>query len=122
MYNDIESQLENIEEMFRNMSENGWNVEGDLLFGYFFFHRTEQDLKNLLHHLSAKSYELAELFEIEDGSTGKGTGRFVLHVERVETHSPESLAKRNVEFTELAVSWHIDLYDGFDVGPVGTNH
>jgi hypothetical protein len=44
---------------------------------------------------------------------------FVLHVERIEKHTPQSLQARNSEFDRLSEEFALDLYDGWDVGPVG---
>src|SRR5262245_44562354 len=41
-----------------------------------------------------------------------------LHVEKTETHSPESLNARNMEFYEFAYKHSLDSYDGMDVGPI----
>jgi hypothetical protein len=43
---------------------------------------------------------------------------FVLNVERVETHSAETLFQRNAGLYEVAERFGLDSYDGMDVGPV----
>jgi plasmid maintenance system antidote protein VapI len=46
-----------------------------------------------------------------------GRSRFLLHVERIETHTPASLAARNEELNLLAHQFGVE-YDGMDAGPV----
>ena len=50
-------------------------------------------------------------------STLGGNAFFWLHVEKVETHSPESLNKRNGELDRFASAFPSVEYDGMDVGP-----
>jgi hypothetical protein len=44
------------------------------------------------------------------------TGEYLLHIDRVETHTPLSLAERNVEFTKLAEQFDVAVYDGWEFG------
>jgi hypothetical protein len=41
-----------------------------------------------------------------------------LYVEKEEVHTPQSLDKRNDEFSLLADKLGLDSYDGMDVGPI----
>jgi hypothetical protein len=52
------------------------------------------------------------------GKDGEKTGEFVVHVEKVETHSVDSLDTRNGELDALAATYGVKEYDGMDVGPV----
>ena len=54
-----------------------------------------------------------ELVELRPDENQPG---FWLHVEKVETHSPDSLDDRNQEFCRMADAYHVN-YDGMDVGP-----
>jgi hypothetical protein len=42
----------------------------------------------------------------------------MLHVEKVETHTVDSLDARNGELDALASKHDLQSYDGMDVGPV----
>jgi hypothetical protein len=42
----------------------------------------------------------------------------VLHVERIEAHSPQTLLARNEMLYDLANQLELNSYDGMDVGPV----
>ncbi|QDU40154.1 hypothetical protein Mal4_45090 [Maioricimonas rarisocia] len=108
---------EELEAMFEAIRENTeWDLDGDLLWGYFFTHSDRETLEKAAEALEADGYELVQIFEAEED--GKGLGEFFLHVERVETHSVDSLHKRNVALTEFADQLGLESYDGMDVGPV----
>jgi hypothetical protein len=106
-------ELEKLEDMFSRMRANtNWNVDGPMLWGYFFTDRSTEKLEKAATHLTAQGYRLVEIREDEDGTT-----RW-LHVERVEAHSPQSLFARNEALYALANHLELDCYDGMDVGPV----
>jgi Regulator of ribonuclease activity B len=103
--------LSQLEEMFHGMrTGTRWNVDGDLLWGYFFLDPKRENLLPLREHLVQAGYHLADLYQADDKST------YVLHVERVETHSPATLFRRNTELEALAVRFGVATYDGMDVG------
>ena len=105
--------LDDLREMFTNMRRDApWNADGDLLWGYFFTDRNPEKLQPVAERLSTAGYRVVRLYPTDDGST------HFLHVERVETHTPESLHARNQEFYALASEIGIESYDGMDVGPV----
>jgi hypothetical protein len=102
-----------LEEMFGNMrAKTKWNIDGDLLWGYFFFDRRQEKLRLLGQELQKSGYRLVNLYPSDDRST------YVLHVEKIEHHTPQTLHARNQEFYRLAEQNGIDSYDGMDVGPV----
>jgi hypothetical protein len=107
--------LETLETMFQNIREKTrWNIDGDMLWGYFFTDSDPEKLKPVTDNLTENGYRFVDIFETEDGST------WFLHVEKIETHSTASLFKRNSEFYRLADEFCIESYDGMDVGPVKT--
>ncbi len=98
--------------MFANMRrEAPWNMDGDLLWGYFFTDPDPKKLQPVAERLSTAGYRIVKVYLTDDGST------HFLHVERVETHSAKSLHARNAEFYALASEFGIESYDGMDVGP-----
>jgi len=109
-------QLEQLEEMFENIA-NGpkWNMNGPMLWGYFFTDETKEKLERLSEELQLRGYQLVELFEADADEDEEPY--YFLHVEKEEIHSPTSLNKRNVEFYSLADHHHLRKYDGMDVGP-----
>ena len=104
--------LAQMEVMFRNMRvKTKWNVDGDLLWGYFFMDPQPDKLRRLADHLSRMGYGPVNLYPSPNGQT------HVLHVKKLETHTPQSLHQRNMEFYRLADKFGIASYDGMDVGP-----
>jgi hypothetical protein len=104
--------LVQLEDMFQNMREKTkWNVDGDLLWGYFFTDPQPDKLRPLADELTKLGYRYVDLYAARDGKT------HVLHVEKGETHTPRSLHERNTEFYRLAERHGIASYDGMDVGP-----
>jgi hypothetical protein len=109
--------LEQLNRMFADMrTQQGykkWNVDGPLVWGYFFTDPSRQKLQPVADHLSSIGYRFVSIYPTDDKST------FFLHVEKIEHHTPESLNRRNLEFYELARRLELESYDGMDVGPVG---
>jgi hypothetical protein len=97
-----------IEQMFTDMRGRApWNVDGPLLWGYFFFGETDK-LKAMAASLCKVGYRLVGIHQKENGPS-------LLHVERVEVHTPDTLDGRNQELDGVAKRFGVD-YDGFDVG------
>ena len=106
----VDTSLVQLEQMFRSMkNESGWNINGHLLWGYFFTDRNPQRLEPLAQHLSELGYRFVSIYETDDRST------HFLHVERIETHTPISLLKHTIQMNVLAKQFAVDSYDGADV-------
>ncbi len=105
--------LEQMKDMFANMrAETKWNVDGDMLWGYFFTDPNPEKLESAAKELSGRGYHFVKVYQADDMST------HWLHVERIETHTPQSLHIRNGELYKLADELGLESYDGMDVGPV----
>ena len=105
--------LDTVQKMFGSMRRDApWNIDGDLLWGYFFTDPDQQQLDAVARRLVKAGYRKVSIYLTEDGSAS------VLHVERVETHTPDTLHARNQELYRLAAEVGISSYDGMDVGPV----
>lgn len=103
-------QREQLEEMFAGMRAKApWNVDGPLLWGYFFNGPEKGALENIALTLEARGYRRVSLAQHEDRV-------WSLHVEKVETHTVDSLHARNTEFYALAREAGLVKYDGMDVG------
>jgi hypothetical protein len=104
-------ELHQIEAMFGQMRAKApWNVDGPLLWGYFFFDPDPEKLKRAAAELESAGYRIVGI----DGVPARKTSR--LHVEKVEVHSPQSLHERNTAFYALAAKHALASYDGMDVG------
>src|SRR3569833_368257 len=104
-------ELAQLEQMFDGMrSQTPLNVDGPMLWGYFFTDKDRNKLLGAATHLAGQGYRFVGIHE-----TGSETTN-VLHIERVETHSPKTLFTRNEELYRLAAQLGLDSYDGVDVG------
>lgn len=109
--------VELIQLAFDRVTKAGWDPNGNLLWGYFFLDTSVERLGRLGQHLESLSYRFVDIFELEKDE-GEPSGKFMLHVEKVEIHSPDILAKRNVELARIAAEFEVQAYDGWDVGPI----
>ena len=117
MYTDEGSQIETLEQAFHKMLDAGWDTNGYLLWGYFFVDADLSKLRLLRKRLEPFGYRFVRVFKLE--AEGKRLpGEYMLHLERVESHRPETLATRNVELSQFASECGVRDYDGWDTGPV----
>lgn len=105
--------------MYANISKKTtWDMSKDMLWGYFFTNRSRAPLDMAAKDLSRAGYRVVEVY-LSDKEDSTAPDLWWLHVERIETHSIDSLLKRNAELVEFAKAHHLVSYDGMDVGPVG---
>ena len=115
----VESQLEGIQEIFETARrEDGWNPEEEMLYSFFFIGKDVEKLETLGLDLEKQGYDFVDIFEVGDEETNEPTGEYLLHIDKIEAHTPDSLAARNVEFQNLADEYEIDSYDGWEFGEV----
>lgn len=115
-----ENQLEGIKEIFEQAkTEDGWNLDEDMLYSYYFVDKDAEKLEALGNKLEADGYDFVDIFELGDEKTEEPTGEYLLHIDKIEIHTPESLAERNVEFQRLADEHKIATYDGWEFGEIG---
>jgi regulator of RNase E activity RraB len=120
MFKDTESQLEGIREIFQTAkTEDNWNLEGEMLYSFYFVDKDVDKLEKLGLHLEKEGYDFLDIFELGDEETDESTGEYLLHIDKIEIHTPESLAARNVEFAKLAEEYEIASYDGWEFGEIG---
>lgn len=108
-------ELEMLEKMFANIwAKTTWNIDGPMLWGYFFFDPRLDRLERAGEYLVSEGYRFVDTHQTEDGA------QYVLHVERAETHSTETLYARNAELSGVAERFGLETYDGMDVGPLAS--
>ena len=106
-----------LQAMFDNISaKTDWDMTGDMLWGYFFTDPDKSALERASEKLQKLGYRLVKIIQPED--EGTPLPYFFLHVEKVETHTVDSLERRNAELEAFARANALDTYDGMDVGPV----
>lgn len=119
-FKDTASQIEGIREIFNDAkTEDDWDLSEEMLYSYYFVDESVDKLEKLGLKLEADGYDFVDVFELGDEETDKSTGEYLLHIDKVEVHTPESLAERNVEFQKLAQEYELKTYDGWEFGEVG---
>lgn len=119
-FTDVESQIAGIEELFAEAKrEDNWDLDGEMLYSYYFVDTDIDKLETFGNLLEEKGYEFMDIFELGDEETDESTGEYLLHIDKEETHTPQSLAERNVEFAKLAKEHSLLTYDGWEFGEVG---
>jgi len=105
--------LQQLKELFARMKADApFDVQGELLWGYFFTDPSKKKLQPVAEELTKLGYREVGLYRTDDKKT------YFLHVDMVEKHTPETLDERNRQFYALAERFGIEAYDGMDVGPV----
>lgn len=109
--------LESLEEMFANIDKKtSWDMSGNMLWGYFFTHHEPKKLEQAAEVLHKQGYKVVDIY-LSDKDEPSDPDLYWLHVEKIESHSPKSLDKRNDEFYIFVNRMGLDTYDGMDVGP-----
>ncbi len=107
-----------LKEMFENIQkQTEWDLKGPMLWGYFFTHNNQEDLKALIPELEKQEYIFVKIF-LADGEDNSEQETYTLHIEKKEIHTVNSLHETNNKLSLLAAKNNIDTYDGMDVGPI----
>lgn len=119
-FRDTASQIEGIKEIFAEARrEDNWNTDEPMLYSYYFVDKDADKLDSLGVALEEKDFDYIGVYELGEEETDESTGEFLLHIDKLEKHTPESLAQRNVEFQTLADEYGIQTYDGWEFGEEG---
>lgn len=103
------SNLENLIEIFKKMSANGWEVDSELKWGFFFVDPEKDKLQLVFDEVKGHEYVLEKIFQLPNDD------KWTLHISKIDVLNPEKLHKRNLAFNELALYCNVELYDGWDV-------
>lgn len=103
------NDMESINSIFDRMEAQGVDIQQPLLYGYFFFDNDKAKLEQLKAELVKQGYKIV-------GIDKKENGEFMLHVEKVEIHTRQSLNEKEKTLRVLAKRYKVTSYDGFDVG------
>ena len=119
-FTNTESQIEGIEHIFATArKEDNWNTNEEMLYTFYFVDKDVEKLEEFGNLLEEKGYDFIGIYEAGEEDTNESTGEFLLQIDKEETHTPQSLAERNVEFAKLAAEHEIESYDGWEFGEVG---
>ncbi len=106
---------EAIEQMFANARNAQWDVEGVACWGYYFIDHDGEKLEKASIALESMGYRVVEILGPSPDSDDQELQ--MLHVERIERHTPKTLLARNTELYAFAETMGLESYDGMDVGP-----
>lgn len=109
---------DSIQQVFDDLDAQGeMDTMGPLLYGYFFTDADSNKLFEVSEELQNLGYKFVDIIEadLEDEDDDKF---YYLHIEKVETHTIDSLDLINKEFYKFADKYNLESYDGFDVGNV----
>lgn len=95
--------------IFEKLELKGVDVKEPLLYGYYFTDNSILKLNTLKEFLIKKDYKYVDLYKTENDT-------YVLHVEKIEIHSKQTLLELENSFRRLAKEYNIEKYDGWDVG------
>jgi hypothetical protein len=99
--------------VFAEMRKNPWDLNGDLLWGFYFTNETKWPLEFDAWALGLFGYSKVSIDRDEKKEF------WWLHVEKIERLSLDSMASRNVRLSWFGKIFGFSVYDGWDVGPVG---
>ena len=102
---------DDVDEVYTKMELKGIDTDSKLLYGYFFYGKDEDLLKQLNRELKKEEFTFVRAEPIDDD------GMIILHLEKVEKMTREKLRKRELYLTEKAKEFEVD-YNGWDVGNI----
>jgi hypothetical protein len=108
-------QLEDLFVRTRELAR--WNIDDVCLWGYFFTDHNRGRLLSAAPALERMGYRMVGILA---GPSPEDADQdlLILHVEREELHSVDSLEIRNRELYQFAEEFGLETYDGMDVGPI----
>lgn len=111
--------LEQLQQLFKGLrDETDWNVDGELLWGYFFTSPSIEKLEAAAEALEATGVSVVGIYQSEEEEDEAQEG-YILRIEKLEIHTPESLYARNQQYEAFALEYELESYDGMDVNPPG---
>jgi hypothetical protein len=104
--------------MFEQIADNtDWDLSAPLIWGFFFTDASAEKLRAVAPVLEQDGYRFVDVF-LADKDEPADPDLWMLHVEKIEVHTPDSLDLRNREFYLFAADHGLGAYDGMDVAPV----
>jgi tetratricopeptide (TPR) repeat protein len=104
--------MDAINSIFDRIEIQGINTKQKLLYGYFFQSENKSKLESLKQALDKQQYSFVEIRKDDE--------YFMLHIEKIEQHTRESLFATKQKFINLAENYGVE-YDGFDIGNIDSS-
>ena len=107
-----------LELMFEQIADNtDWDLSAPLIWGFDFTDASADTLSAAVPALEQEGYRFVEVY-LADKEKPTDPDLWVLHVEKIEVHTPDTLDQRNAELYRFAAEHGLGAYDGMDVAPV----
>lgn len=103
----MQCNLDNLTVIFESMNKDGWDCQQEMRWGFFFYNKNKANLYILAEELEQKKFITDNVIKITPTS-------WRLSVYKIDRHTPESLHKLNQDMNKLAISFNVDVYDGWD--------
>jgi hypothetical protein len=102
------SELERLQLAFEELKKGDFDADAGLLWGYRFSDPDEEKLRRLSVHLETLGFRPAG---ISRPDSEEEAGGYTLRVEKVESHTPATMLRRNQEFRAVAAAFGVRSYD-----------
>ena len=110
-------RLEEIQRMFDLATiEDRWDMEGPMLYSFFFVSTDPDKLDKLAEIMEEQGLDPLDIFQLGDEDTEEPTGEYLLHVDQMGVHTPESLDKQLEAFEKLCDETGYGEFDGWEFG------
>jgi hypothetical protein len=110
-------RLAEIQRMFDlAVTEDGWDMESEILYSFFFVGTDPEKLEKLGDQLAEVGFEFVDIFQLGDEETSEPTGEFLLHIDQAGIYTPENLEKQLKAFEELCAKEGYAQLDGWEFG------
>jgi len=96
-----------IQNLYSQLTANGFNTQTPISYHYFFVDQNEQDLNQLKDVLLKQNYKYVR--------TSKNAGKYQLEVEKLEAHNAASATQKGKSLNELAKANNVETFDGFEI-------
>lgn len=96
-----------IQNLYSQLTANGFDTQKPISYHYFFIDQNEQDLNQLKDILLKQNYKYV--------STLKKAGKYQLEVEKIEAHNAASATQKGKSLNELAKANNVETFDGFEI-------
>lgn len=107
------TEVEKLQLTFRDLKRFGFDTDSNLLWGYLFADPDEAKLRRLGIYLETLGFRSAGTTQSDKEEPE--TGGYILRMEKVEKHTPVTLAQRDQDLKALAVTFGIKSYNRWTV-------
>lgn len=86
-----------------------------MLYSFDFVDADPEKLESLGNTLDGKGFLFVDIFQLGDEKTEEPTGEYLLQVDKIDTHTPETLCALIEEINADAAAAGVAMVDGWDM-------